>query len=223
MIKKSTHPIDEVAEDVDASLRRGKKGRRIEGQTLREFVTQRPVFDKNSLNDLAKRIDIPDELPLLPNRIREFAFRYATEFRSYHQWAGIFHVSTTTILHWLHKPEVMQYIIKIRWERSALMAERLNNLEVSAYSKLQDILDTPITKDTISAIRETIKDVLGLRSRESLPKSTDESGINININQTNQSAAIVQTSEDLKRKIKRMEDLDSQLGDDSDSGDQQTR
>lgn len=166
--------VDDVTPVIHKKLREGglskEKAEMLEkafSQLTRMFPNghkQRRTVRKSSsetkLAQLYASIPIPDELPDLPEHLREFAFRYATEVRNNSDWARIHRVSIHTIRNWLFRPTVAQYILKIRRERQLLLFERLLSLELKAYKKLDEILSLPTNGETAEVLRKTALDVI---------------------------------------------------------------
>ena len=209
---------DDVMEDVVKKLKAGVKAKtkHIKGKALNaalnttEFYPSKRYRGKSRSQKLAETLEIPDELPSLPENLRTFAFRYATETRRHMDWANIFHVSIYTIRNWLLKPPVLQYVLKIRYERQALMVERLSELEKRATSKLAEILEEPITENNIESLRKTAVDVLALK-RGKIPQ--DSNAPTIVIKQEQQQIALSKTEanlsiEQLKERIEEFEEID---------------
>lgn len=148
-----------------------------------------------------------EELPKLPERLRDFAFRYATEHRTRNEWARIFHVSVYTVDRWRKNPHVMQYYLIIRSQRQALMFERLSSLEKKAYERLSDILNMPLSSSNVDVIRRAILDVLSITQSGRLPKSDSEtSGGSVNVNIMNQPGSTMEIkTSDLKDKLSELE------------------
>ena len=191
----------------DAQMKGSEKGHKGKNQV-------KVNGGKTRIQQLAESLSIPDELPQLPDQLRTFAFRYATEPRKHMDWAAIFHVSIYTIRRWLLKREVMQYILKVRRDRQLLMLERLSNLEKKAYKKLDDILSLPVTEDTAEIIRKTILDVLTIKGGAPLR------GPSISINQqqsSSSSSSSLSSAEknmtvgELKDRIEEMDAIDELL------------
>ena len=158
---------DEVSEEVNARLLKGEKAdpKRIEGKVIKNAakagsLVRRP--NRRGLKRFPEVVEVPDKLPDLPENLREFAFRYATEYRTNADWAHIFHTSTFTIYTWISRSDVAGFILKVKQERRLLMAERLSDLAKKAYDKLNKILNFPLTEDSIEPIRKTIIDILTL-------------------------------------------------------------
>jgi hypothetical protein len=160
---------DEVSAEVNSALKRGDKAdpKRIEGKVLKRAAspgTFAKHVNRRGLKRFPSVVEVPETLPDLPEGLKEFAFRYATEYRTNADWAHLFHVSTFTIYSWLGREDIAGFIAKIRQERRLLMAERLNDLEKKAFAKLSKILDFPLTEDSLEPIRKAVLDVLTLRN-----------------------------------------------------------
>lgn len=103
--------------------------------------------------------DLPslDDLPFIPERMRDFAFRYATEYKPVKVWAKTYNVSVVTIDKWLRHEGVRSYIAITRYEQRMFnMAQRVA-LQRRVYSKMNEIFDTRITADTIGPIVSLVK------------------------------------------------------------------
>jgi hypothetical protein len=209
---------DEVSEEVNAKLKSGVRAdkKKIEGKVLKAAtkpgsLVKRP--NRRGLKRFPSVITIPDELPDLPENLREFAFRYATEYRTNLDWAHIFHQSTFTIYTWVSREDVAGYIMKIKQERRALMAERLNELEKKAFQKLGKILEYPITEDSIEPIRKTILDILMLKQGGGTTRKTDAALINISQSQgqvQGQSQEQEMSLDQLQQKVSELKQLEEE-------------
>lgn len=102
------------------------------------------------------------ELPLLPEKHRMFAFRWATEYRTNAEWARIFHVSDTRIAEWKRNPKILKYYLIIRQKQNMVLMERMKLLETKAFQKLYEILDMEVNAKNADVIRKTIMNVLGV-------------------------------------------------------------
>lgn len=217
---------DEVTAEIQQKIKNGERARPVSDTTLSKVAKAEPRFrpskrykgGKTKIQLLAETIAIPDELPELPDYLRTFAFRYATEMRKHFDWANVFHVSPYTIRNWLLKPEVMQYILKIRQERQALMVERMSELEKKAYEKLDELLSMPVNEDTAEVMRKAIIDVLTLRRGE-VPGEKGAS-VYVNQNQSQQQGQVTLTKveaqmsvEEMKAQIEELEMIDEVLDD----------
>lgn len=176
-----------------------------------------PSASKNFLK-FVKGVEIPEELPILPDPLREFAYRYAVDLpKHYEMWGRIFNVRAETIKHWLYREDVVAYIKKIRYDRRLAMEERLQRLEISAIDKLQSLLEQPFLPETMREIREGIQDVLTL-----LGRSTEQSkqpvipsiSTSISVQQgqvAQQQAGSDKSIEQLKKELKDLEEEDDLL------------
>jgi hypothetical protein len=102
------------------------------------------------------------ELPLLPEKHRMFAFRWATEFRTNVEWAKIFHVGSTRVSEWKKNPKILKYYLIIRRKQNAILMERMRLLEAKAFQKLYELLDLEVNDKNADVIRKTIMNVLGV-------------------------------------------------------------
>jgi hypothetical protein len=202
---------DEVSEDVNERLRKGERAnpKKIEGKVIKAAtrvgsLAKRP--NRRGLKRFPEVVEIPEKLPDLPENLREFAFRYATEYRTNADWAHIFHTSTFTIYSWISRSDVAGFIAKIKQERRLLMAERLSDLEKKAYTKLNKILDFPLTQDSLEPIRKTIIDILTLTQNPN--RKVDSPLISITQNQgqiQGQAQGQMMTTEQIKQKLAELE------------------
>lgn len=112
------------------------------------------------------------ELPDLPYRMREFAFRWMTEYRTVKDWAKIFNVTPHTIYLWRNHPKVVKYAAVIKYKRNALIVERSLQLENKAYTKMQELLDLEITDGNVESIRKVILDTLNI-IQQRIPRSSE--------------------------------------------------
>lgn len=181
------------------------------------FNVSNKTGEKTRVQQLAEAVPIPEEMPQLPPYLQIFAFRYATEVRRHVDWANIMHVSIYTIRYWLLKPDVMQYILKLRQERQFLMVERIANLERKAYEKLDEILDTAIDGYTIESIRKAVLDTIGL-ARGGDPQSLREGTVNVNVNANAQAGAVSvsnstarASTEEIKERIQELEMIEAEV------------
>ncbi|RDE12146.1 MAG: hypothetical protein C4K49_10715 [Candidatus Thorarchaeota archaeon] len=122
-----------------------------------------PVFREKMEKIFASVYSQDDpELPLLPEKHRMFAFRWATEFRTNADWGRIFHVSDTRIAEWKKNPKILKYYLIIRRKQNLVLMERMKLLETKAFQKLYELLDMDITDKNADVIRKTIMNVLGV-------------------------------------------------------------
>ena len=85
--------------------------------TLPAVVVRAPV--ETGLSRFINVDNIPnlEDLPFIPERMRDFAFRYATEYMPVKQWAKVYNVSPETIRSWLSHEGVRAYIAVCRFEQ----------------------------------------------------------------------------------------------------------
>ena len=150
------------------------------------------------------------ELPLLPERHRMFAFRWATEFRGTQEWANLFHVTSATIIEWKKNPKIVKYYMIIRRKQNMVLMERMKILEAKAFQKLYELLDMPVTDKNADVVRKTIMNVLGVDvdgalnlrvTAEAVAGTKSESG-------EERAVAKVEASVDLKRLRERIDEME---------------
>jgi len=131
-----------------------------DGSAIKESVT---VFRERMSKIFAEVYSQSDpQLPLLPEKYKNFAFRWATEFRSNKQWADIFHVASSTIEAWKRNPKILRYYIIIRKKHNLLVMERMKLLEERCFQKLYEMLDLPVTDKNFDAMGKMIMKILGM-------------------------------------------------------------
>lgn len=182
--------IKELGEEVEELL----------NQEITNFEGSNNLYGNSLVNNLFAQIYNQviagdHELPDLPNRMREFAFRWMTEYRSTKDWAKLFNVSVTTIWIWRTNPKIVKYAAVIKYKRNALMLERNLTLENKAYTKLNEILDMKITEDNAEVMRKTILDTLNI-IQQRLPRSAEPAAQITNIN-----ASAVQNKNKIENKV----------------------
>jgi len=150
------------------------------------------------------------ELPLLPEKHRMFAFRWATEFRTNEEWGKIFHVSGSRIAEWKKIPKILRYYLIIRQKQNIVLMERMKLLETKAFQKLYEILDLEVTDKNADIIRKTIMNVLGVDVEGTLNlRVTAEANVRSNIPATETKAvAKVETSVDIKKLRDRLDEME---------------
>ena len=110
-----------------------------------------------------------DDLPFIPERKRDFAFRYATEFRPVQEWSEIYRVHAQTIRKWLTDSRIQLYIALVRLERRFHNMARWSRIEHLVYSRLESFLTEPITGSNADAMARVLELSLKLiRDPESL-------------------------------------------------------
>lgn len=107
--------------------------------------------------ELNKLVSDPDSLPVLPERMQDFAFRYATEFKRVSEWAKVYAVHLHTIHHWLKYPGVQKWIAVLRYERRMYLQARMMHMEGLAFAALEKFLTVRITGDNADAVGKMVR------------------------------------------------------------------
>jgi len=98
-----------------------------------------------------------EELPFVPERLRDFAFRYATEYKPLHSWAKIYGVSPSAVSHWLSHEGVRTLVALTRYERRIYHMGVILQIEKRMYDVMNTILGVKITTDNMHTVLETAK------------------------------------------------------------------
>lgn len=98
-----------------------------------------------------------EDLPFIPERLRDFAFRYATEMKPQREWAKIYGVSQSAIIKWLANEGVRALIALTRYERRIYHMGMILQIEKRMYSMINTILGVKVTTDNMHAVLETAK------------------------------------------------------------------
>jgi len=127
--------------------------------------------------------NIPDlnDLPFITERQRDFAFRYATEYKTAKIWAKEYNVSAVTIARWLALPGVRAYIAVARYEQRMFNLGQHLTLQRNANTTINNILKFKITADTIDSIGKMARFVYDIVND---PQSADlglKKRLNVNI------------------------------------------
>lgn len=93
-----------------------------------------------------------NDLPFIPERQRDFAFRYAVEYKRIATWAKEYNVSPKTIEMWLRKPGVRQYIQLTKLEKRFYTMARRISLENLVYKRLAEWMTIRITGENAGAV-----------------------------------------------------------------------
>lgn len=101
--------------------------------------------------DLSKVMGVED-LPTIPARMQDFAFRYSSEYKPRRFWANEYGVSVGTITSWLSKKEVKAYIELCRYEQRWYTFAKRISLENKIYNRLSEFLTMKITGDNSGAV-----------------------------------------------------------------------
>jgi len=157
MSRKNLH-LNEIAQDIEGYLARKLSIFDVKSKEL--AVVRAPVDSGYSHFVDVDKLPDREDLPALSERMREFAFRYATEYKTIMKWAQEFGVAFQTVHKWLSNPKVRQHIAYIRYERRMYNMAVWIQLEREALRALHKILDTTIDGYTIDAIKSTAKFIL---------------------------------------------------------------
>lgn len=98
--------------------------------------------------------NIPDlrDLPFIPERMRDFAFRYATEYMPLTKWAQEYNCSTGRVSKWLSHEGVRAYIAVCRYEQRMYNLAQHVTMQKNVYRSINKILNTKLTGETIGPI-----------------------------------------------------------------------
>lgn len=128
--------------------------------------------------------DIPDlnNIPFIPERMRDFAFRYATEYKPNAEWAKEYGVGPVTIGTWLRNEGVKSYIALVRYEQRMYNLAQHTNMQRNVYKTINKILsDVNITADTIGPIVSMAKFVYQILHNPSDASDRAKGALNVNI------------------------------------------
>ena len=132
---------------------------------------------------LSRFIDIDNlpninDLPFISERKRDFAFRYATEYKPHRIWATEYNVTKSTIEQWLAHPGVRAYIALCRYEqRTFNMAQRVS-MQRLTNKTITSILNAKITGDTIGPIAIMARFMYGILNDPSSVATTSKGKFN---------------------------------------------
>ena len=135
--------------------------------------------------------DLPDlkDLPFVPERMRDFAFRYATEYKPNKFWAKEYGVATLTISKWLRHAGVRGYIAISRFEQRMFNLAQHVVMQRNVYRTINEILRTRITADTIEAIGKMARFVYTVLAHPEDMPEREKSTLNLNIGFTPEALA----------------------------------
>lgn len=183
-------------------------------KTLREAVDPKRALYTKSANELSTVINtgkqevvVDGEMPVLPEYLRDFAFRYALENRSIADWGRAFHVATATISNWLRRADVLKYIMTIRYEKRLRMLEMTDQAENKALRKLNEILDQDVTTANIQPLLTAIFKTLSMVKEGRVPSDPSETSFNLTLNNYSDNRQI--TVEQQKQLQEQIEELDA--------------
>ena len=98
-----------------------------------------------------------DDLPFIPERMRDFAYRYATEHKKRTTWAREYDVHLYTIDRWLQHKGVRTYIALARVEKRFYTMARRSALENQVWKRLREFLSIKITGDNAGALARILE------------------------------------------------------------------
>lgn len=122
-----------------------------------------------------------EELPFVPERLRDFAFRYATEMKPLREWAKIYGVSLSALQKWLSHEGVRALIALTRYERRIYHMGMIIQIEKRMYSVINTILGVKVTTDNMHAVLETAKFVWKMINTPEDLGDREKGQFNINI------------------------------------------
>lgn len=127
--------------------------------------------------------ELPDlkDLPFIPERMRDFAFRYATEYKPHRFWAKEYGISVRTVEAWLRHEGVRAYIAICRFEQRMFNMAQHVVMQRNVYRTINSILTTKITSDTIGPIVSMAKFIYQVLTNPSEAGDRAKGTLNLNI------------------------------------------
>lgn len=114
-----------------------------------------------------EEIPSPSELPLVPERIRDFAVRTVLEgYKPDREWSKLFGVTEATIGRWRRDDRVAKLRAYMLNERRGYLLAQTIGLEKKWWKRIDDLLDMKITGDTAPVLLNTLKYVRSLLNGE---------------------------------------------------------
>jgi len=96
-----------------------------------------------------------EDLPVVSERLRDFAFRFATEMKPQREWAKIYGVSISAIKRWMTNEGVRALIALTRYERRIYHMGMILQIEKRMYGVINAILGVKLTTDNMSTVLST--------------------------------------------------------------------
>lgn len=127
--------------------------------------------------------NIPDlnNLPFVPERLRDFAFRYATEYKPYKQWGAEYGVHPETIEKWLRHEGVKAYVALSRYEQRMYNMAQHVTMQRNVNRVINKLLsETKINGETIGPIVSLAKFVYNALNNP--PEASDRAKGVFNLN-----------------------------------------
>jgi len=122
-----------------------------------------------------------EDLPFIPERMRDFAFRYATEYKPIRVWAETYGVSESAIYKWLSHEGVAALIALTRYERRIYHMGMILQIERKMYESINTILNMQVTPDNMSTVLSTAKFVWDILYRPEEVSGKAKGAFNVNI------------------------------------------
>jgi hypothetical protein len=135
---------------------------------------------------ISKFIDVDslpslDDLPFIPERMRDFAFRYATEYKPIKYWAREYGITPARVSAWLQHDGVRAYIAICRFEQRMFNLAQRVTMQRNVYRTINAILTTKITADTIGSIVSMAKFVYQIVHNPQEAPDRSKGTLNVNI------------------------------------------
>ena len=127
--------------------------------------------------------DLPslDDLPFIPERMRDFAYRYATEYKPQKFWAKEYGVRVEAIQKWLRHEGVRSYIAISRFEQRMFNLAQHVTMQRNVYKTINAILTTKITSDTIAPIAQMARFLYQILTDPQNAPTRAKGTLNVNI------------------------------------------
>lgn len=178
---KSNIPYEDIEKDIQEIIRPGAM---VIGDRTSSLEMAPVLFGGVAVPSKFISIDnLPtlDKLPFISERKRDFAFRFATEYRTQKIWAKEYNVNIRTVKNWLKDPAVRSYIALARYEqRTYNMAQRVV-LNRRVYQTMNEILSHKLTADTIGPIVSMVKFVHNMLDNPTGNNPHPQGQFNVNV------------------------------------------
>lgn len=208
-------PMDTLRNRVSSYLEAVNVIRIIDGESITALAPmetgQSQFIDVSDLPDI-------NDLPYITERKRDFAFRYATEYKTNVMWADEYSVHIRTIHNWLRQPNVRAYISLARYEqRMSNIAQRVS-IQRRVNGTIDRILKFKLTADTVDAVGKMARFMYQAVNEPENAKHGDLNQFNLNIGINNQPAIDNQPNpyaqshnEPINVTPKQLEDLEAEI------------
>jgi hypothetical protein len=120
-------------------------------------ITRVPI--ESTFSQFVSVDDLPntEDLPFIPERMRDFAYRYATEFKTQQAWSKTYGVNKGTVERWLRHPGVKSYVALARLEKRFYTMARRSALENKVWARLNEFMNIKITGDNAGAVARILE------------------------------------------------------------------